>query len=72
MYLNDLFYAVENADICNFTDDTTPHYSSNDMNEAMINIEHDCTTLLVEWLRVNSMTLNASNAMYLLRVIKMG
>ena len=59
IYINDLFYAVEYADICNFADDTTPHCSSTDINEAITNLEHDCN-LLVEWFRDNYMTLNAS------------
>ena len=58
VFLNDLFYEVENADVCNFPN-TIPHCCSNYINEALINIEHDCT-LLVEWFRDNFMTLNAS------------
>ena len=26
IYLNDLLYAVENTEICNFADDTTPYF----------------------------------------------
>ena len=52
IYLNDLFYAVEKADICNFADDTTPHASGYDLKEVMIDVEHDCT-ILVEWFRDN-------------------
>ena len=59
IYLNDLFYVVEHTDICNFADDTTPHSSSTDVDEAIKNVEHDCT-LLVDWFRDNYMTLNAS------------
>ena len=59
IYINDLFYAVEYADICNFADDTTPHCSSTNVKEAVTNLEHDCN-LLVEWFRDNYMTLNAS------------
>ena len=59
IYLNDLFYAVEYTEICNFADDTTPYDSGEDINNVMKNIEHDCT-LLVEWFRDNYMTLNAS------------
>ena len=58
IYLNDLFYAVEKADICNFADDTTPHASGYDLKEVMIDVEHDCT-ILVEWFRDNFLTLNA-------------
>ena len=42
IYLNDLFYTVENTDICNFVDDTTPHNSGFDLNEVMTDVYHDC------------------------------
>ena len=58
IYLNDLFYAVENANICNFADDTTPNASGYNLKEVMIDVEHDCT-ILVEWFRDNFLTLNA-------------
>ena len=57
IYLNDLFYIVEYSNICNFADDTTPNCSKKDLNEAITNVEHDCS-LLVEWFRDNYMTLN--------------
>ena len=44
IYLNDLFYVVEHTDICNFAGNTTPHSSSTDVDEAIKNVEHDCTT----------------------------
>ena len=59
MYINYLFYSVEYTDICNFADDTFPHSSSTDVNEAIKNIEHDCS-LLEEWFRDNFMKLHAS------------
>ena len=59
IYPNYLFYTEEYTDICKFADDTSPHFSSNDIKEAMTNIEHDCT-LLVEWFHDNHMTLKAS------------
>ena len=48
IYLNDLFYAVEYAEICNFADDTSPYDSGDNINNVLTNVEHDCT-LLVEW-----------------------
>ena len=42
IYLNDLFYVVEYTDICNFADDTSPHSSSTDIDEAISKVEHDC------------------------------
>ena len=69
-YINitDLFYAVEYADIFNFADDTTPHCSSTNVNEAVTNLEHDCN-LLVEWFSDD--LLNASNVIYLCLILKM-
>ena len=58
IYLDDLLYIVENTEICNFADDTTPHSSGFDLKEVMIDFEHDCS-LLVEWFRDNYLTLNA-------------
>ena len=46
-YVNDLLYAVENAEIYNFADDTTPYSSGFDLRQVMIDVEHDCP-LLVE------------------------
>ena len=59
IYLIDLFYIVEYTDICNFADDSTPHFSSTNVNEAITNVERDCS-LLVDWFRDSYMTINAS------------
>ena len=52
IYLNDLFYIVENTDICNFTDDTTRHSSGYDLKQVMEDVEHDCS-ILEEWFHDN-------------------
>ena len=59
MYINDLIYPIEHTDLCNFSDGTTPHSSNTNVNEAITNIEYDCS-LLVEWFRDNFITLTAS------------
>ena len=56
--LNDLFYVVENSEICNFADDTTPHSSGYILKNVMIDIENDCT-ILIDWFRDNYLTLHA-------------
>ena len=58
VYLNDLFYAVQNANVCNFADNTTPHASGYDLKEVIVDVEQDCT-ISVEWFRDNFLTLNA-------------
>ena len=57
IYINDLFYEVTRTDICNFADDTTPHASGFELNEVLIDLEHD-SNLILEWFRDNYMTLN--------------
>ena len=46
IYLNDLFYTVEDTDICNFADDTIPHASGFNLKDVMTDIEHDCSILV--------------------------
>ena len=58
IYLNDLFYIADKADICNFADDTTPYSCGYELKEVMEDVEYDCITL-VEWFRDNYLTLNA-------------
>ena len=57
IYLNDLFLEIGQTNICNFADDTTPHASGYELNEVLINLEHD-SNLILEWFRDNYMTLN--------------
>ena len=64
IYLNDLLCAVENAEICNFADETTPHSSGYDPKEVMIDVEQDCS-LLVWWFCNNYLTLNADKCHFL-------
>ena len=56
IYLNDLFYIADKADICNFADDTTPCLCGYELKEVMEDVEYDCITL-VEWFHDNYLTL---------------
>ena len=58
IYLNDLFYAVKNSELCNFADDTTPYACGFKLNEVVKNVEDDCK-ILVSWFKDNYLTLNA-------------
>jgi len=58
IYLNDLFYIVENTAIWNFADDTIPHSSGYNLKEVIEDVENDCS-ILVEWFRDNYLALNA-------------
>ena len=56
IYLNDLFHFINNANFCNFADDTTLHSSRFNVNDVMTDIENGCSTL-VEWFRYNYLIL---------------
>ena len=58
IYLNDLFYAVEDTNICNFVDDTTLYAGRFNLNDVMTDIEHDCS-ILVEQFQDNYLRLTA-------------
>ena len=57
IYLNDLFYLTEIAQLCNFADDTTFYVCEKDLNTLINRLEHD-TSLAVEWFENNLMKLN--------------
>ena len=58
IYIDDLFYAVENSSICNFADDTTPYLCGYKVNEVKRDVEDNCATL-VAWFKDNFLPLNA-------------
>ena len=57
IYINDLFYLTEMADVCNFADDTTFFACDSDLKHLMGRLEHD-TKLAIEWFENNYMKLN--------------
>ena len=57
IYINDLFYTTELADVCNFADDTTFHVCDSSLENLLNRLEHDAN-LAVEWFDCNYMKLN--------------
>ena len=57
IYLNDLFYLIDLADVCNFADDTTLFSCEKSVAEVIRKLEHDFR-LCVEWFNDNCMKLN--------------
>ena len=57
IYINDLFYLTEMADVCNFADDTTFFACDSDLKHLMGRLEHD-RKLAIEWFENNYMKLN--------------
>ena len=58
IYINDLLLFIQNADICNYADNTTIYTCDKNMRDITHRLEHDCSVAL-EWFADNFMKLNA-------------
>ena len=58
IYINDLFWNIEEADVCNFADDTTLYACDMNLETVLRKLEHD-SLLVIEWFEANDMKLNA-------------
>ena len=56
IYINDIFYILQDTNICNFADDTTPFGCNLDIKEVL-RLEHD-SALAISWFESNYMNLN--------------
>ena len=57
IYLNDLFYILKDANVCNFADDTTPYVSDLCLKTVMEKLEED-SEIAITWFECNYMKLN--------------
>ena len=58
IYLNDIFYFVNNSDITNYADDTTPYAIDSTIGAILNSLETD-TTILIKWFHDNYLNMNA-------------
>ena len=58
IYLNDIFYCVENSDITNYADDTTPYSVDTNIDAPLNSLEMDSSTL-IKWFSDNYFQPNA-------------
>ena len=58
IFINDLFLATEDDDLCNFADDNTLYKCCKSVDEAKQKIESQCN-LIIRWFVDNSMKMNA-------------
>ena len=56
-YLNDLFFILEEVDVCNYADDTGLHICDKDLPNLLNSLGHD-THITIEWFERNYMKLN--------------
>ena len=64
IFLNDIFFLLNETTICNFADDTTPNACDVKLNEVLRRLEHD-TALAVCWFDSNFMKLNTDKCFLL-------
>ena len=58
IYLNDLFFALKDVEVCNFADDTTPFVCDLDLNTALNKLEEN-SAIALTWFEINYMKLNS-------------
>ena len=61
IYLNDLFYFIEETEASNYADDTNIHACDMNLNNLLKRLEHDAL-IAVEWFESNCMKINRKNA----------
>ena len=52
-----MFFALNETDICNFADDTTPYVSDSNLKSVLEKLEHNFE-LAIAWFELNYMKLN--------------
>ena len=52
-----MFFALNETDICNFADDTTPYVCDSDLKSVLEKLEHN-SELAIAWFEMNYMKLN--------------
>ena len=57
LYINDLFFIIEQTDICNYADDNTLNACDMSLENLLRRLEHD-SLLAIEWFQSNNMKLN--------------
>ena len=59
IYINDLFFIIEQTAICNYADDNTINACDMNLENLLRRLEHD-SILAIEWFHQNYMKLNES------------
>ena len=69
IYINDLFFIIEETDVCNYADDTTFYACDKDLKIVVQKLEHD-SLLAIEWFENNYMKLNHDKCQLLISGFK--
>ena len=66
IYLNDLFFLLDDIDICNFAEDTTPNVCDMELKVVLDKLEN-CSELAIAWFKSNYIKLNEEKCQLLVR-----
>ena len=66
IYLNDLFFLLDDIDICNFAEDTTPNVCDMELKVVLDKLEN-CSELAIAWFKSNYIKLNEEKCELLVR-----
>ena len=69
IYINDLFFIIDEVNVCNFADDTTIYACDQELDNLLNRLEHD-SLLAIEWFECNYMKLNSEKSHFLLSGVK--
>ena len=58
IYINDIFFAIIEIDICNFLDDTTPYVRDSNLKSVLGKLEQN-SEFPIAWFEINYMKLNS-------------
>ena len=65
IHLNDIFYILNDVEICSYADDTTPNVCDGSLKVAIEKLEKS-SQLAIKWLNHNYMKLNAEKCQFLI------
>ena len=65
IYINDMFFALNEIDICIFADGTTPYFFDSNLKSVLEKIEHN-SELVIDWFEMNYMKLDTDKCHLLL------
>ena len=61
IFICDMFYFLEDYDIANYADDSTPHNADKNVESVVNNLEHS-SSILFKWLNDNYMKVNTGKS----------
>ena len=65
IFINDIFFEIQKSNICNFADDNTLYFCSQDLQTAIENLTYDVKNVLT-WFKINSMKANPEKFQFMI------